>query len=196
MGKGDQQVKGQMTLEEVQPKSTTPSATPAKAVKTVKPTAPVPTGTVSAGAPAATPTSAKTESLPAHPTEEEFKKASAKQREEHIAKKEAEFLDKQAAERARVEALKKKLKGEEPTASAPPVNDLEELDQESEEEYSASAIPERKKKRRICQKYKIKERQFKAAIEEARKIFVPKLGARLHPKLLVAIIELLEFGDI
>ena len=99
-----------------------------------------------------------------------------------------------------MQEVRAKVKAEEAEeAASVPTSEREAEDDEDEGAsilVCGQELPKKKKQRRICEKYGIKEKQLNAATEQARKLFVPRMGAKTAPKLLVAIIELLEFGDI
>lgn len=102
------------------------------------------------------------------------------------------FDQRQEADRARLSETR--ARAVEPPKIPPVVEKADDGADLGEEEFDA--IPEKKKKRKICKKYGIREKELKKAIEQARKLFVPKMGANYDSKLLIAIIELLEYGDI
>ena len=101
------------------------------------------------------------------------------------------FEQRQQEERERIERRKR----ENPPPNFPPVEKADDGAEESDGE-DFETVPKKPKRRRICKKYGIKDKELSKAIDEARKLFVPKMGATCAPKLLVAIIELLEYGDI
>ena len=161
------EIQGQMSIE-----GTNPTATVAT-VATVKPTKPS-AGTVASGAGQKPPQD--------KPTTPEKASEEARKR----------FDQRQEADRARLAGVKERAGVEPP--KIPPVEVAD--DGADLEEAEFDAIPEKKKKRNICKKYGIREKELKKAIEQARKLFVPKMGANYDAKLLIAIIELLEYGDI
>ena len=163
-----------MKPNEIQGQMSIEGTNPTATVATVKPTKPS-AGTVASGAGQKPP-----QDKP--PTPE---KASEEARKR--------FEQRQEADRARLAGVKERA-GVEPPKIPPVVEKADDGADLGEEEFDA--IPEKKKKRNICKKYGIREKELKKAIEQARKLFVPKMGANYDSKLLIAIIELLEYGDI
>ena len=113
-------------------------------------------------------------------------------------------LDKKCAEGvARRAALKKKIRKSSNTEEDDELEESEDDDFEAEDDESTTAErTSRKKKRRrrrnVCKKHGIKPRELKRGVETARAIFVPKLAVNkgIPTKVLIAIIDLLENGDI
>ena len=115
-------------------------------------------------------------------------------------------LDKKCAEGvARRAALKKKIREE--SSNTEEDDELEEsedddFEEEEDESPTVARTSEKKKKRRrrrnVCKKHGIKPRELKRGVETARAIFVPKLAVNkeIPTKVLIAIIDLLENGDI
>lgn len=80
-------------------------------------------------------------------------------------------------------------------------DDEEELEEDDEEEQPSEPSKKKKKsckQRNVCKKHKVKRRELRRGIETARGIFVPKLAVNkeIPTKVLIAIIDLLENGDI
>ena len=161
-----------MKPNEIQGQMSIEGTNPTATVATVKPTKPS-AGTVASGAGQKPPQD--------KPTTPEKASEEARKR----------FDQRQEADRARLSETRARP-GEPP--KIPPVEVADDGADVGEEEFDA--IPEKKKKRKICKKYGIREKELKKAIEQARKLFVPKMGANYDAKLLIAIIELLEYGDI
>ncbi|MBQ3220332.1 MAG: hypothetical protein IJB34_00040 [Clostridia bacterium] len=161
-----------MKPNEIQGQMSIEGTNPTATVATVKPTKPS-AGTVASGAGQKPPQD--------KPTTPEKASEEARKR----------FDQRQEADRARLSETR--ARAVEPP-KIPPVEVADDGADLEEEEFDA--IPEKKKKRKICKKYGIREKELKKAIEQARKLFVPKMGANYDSKLLIAIIELLEYGDI
>lgn len=134
-------------------------------------------------------------------------KAERKQtKEEQLAIKAAEFEKKQRAERERVQELRRKIKAH--TVEEVALERENHLSDEAETEtdnssnvLEAEIVPYKTKSKReyqrnLCKKYGIKRKNLQAAIEEAKKMFVARLTVNFNSKIVVAIIDLLEFGDI
>lgn len=131
-------------------------------------------------------------------------------KEEQLQIKQAEFEKKQRAERERVQELRKKMKAHtvEEVALERENNLSDETVARTEEDTSIEkTIPEaeivaysaknkREYQRNLCRKYGIKRKTLQNAIEEAKKMFVARLTVNYNSKIVVAIVDLLEFGDI
>ncbi len=131
-------------------------------------------------------------------------------KEEQLAIQAAEFEKKQRSERERVQELRKKMKEKEALK--------EEKENLSNETVETVELPEnvfskdktvleaeivqykakgkRKIQHNLCRKYGIKRKDLQLAIEEAKKLFVARLTLNFNSKIVVAIVDLLEFGDI
>ena len=110
-------------------------------------------------------------------------------------------LDKKCAEGVKLRAaLKKKIRAES-SESEEVEDDEEELEEDDEEEQPSEPSKKKKKsckQRNVCKKHKVKRRELRRGIETARGIFVPKLAVNkeIPTKVLIAILDLLENGDI
>lgn len=103
------------------------------------------------------------------------------------------FEKKQNAERERVKATRKRYENVSVEVSAPAEEDSAER---SDSEVVAYAGKKGKYQRELCKKYGINRKQLQRAIEEAKKLFVARLTVSYNSKIVVAIVDLLEFGDI
>lgn len=126
-------------------------------------------------------------------------------KEEQLEIKQAEFEKKQRAERERIQELRKKLKEkEEEKKTDPSIEAVARTDEETSIEETIpeaeivaySAKSKREYQRNLCRKYGIKRKDLQNAIEEAKKMFVARLTVNYNSKIVVAIVDLLEFGDI
>ena len=61
---------------------------------------------------------------------------------------------------------------------------------ETEDEFLSS------KQKRICKKHGLKHRKLRKAVEQVKRLIVTKLGSQIDNEYLIAIIELLTYGDI
>ena len=114
--------------------------------------------------------------------------------EEQLQIKAEAFEKKQSEERERVKALRKK-KNEMATVEVEPPAE-EDSCETPDSEVIAYAGKKGKYQRELCKKYGIKRKQLQRAIEEAKKLFVARLTVSFNSKIVVAIVDLLEFGDI
>ena len=129
---------------------------------------------------------------------------SAAERERYEGEKEAAYLKKAREEQERVAALKKKYAKQDvmaevtpPICSVPeaPEDEEDEIDEEfNENEFKKSG--KLKNIRKICRKYRIKAKELRRGIERARELFVPQMIKAEKQAVVLALIELLEFGDI
>ena len=125
-------------------------------------------------------------------------------KEEQLAIKTAEFENKQRAARERVRELRRKIiEQEKEKQTSPPVEAVARTDEETSKEtipeaeiVAYSAKNKREYQRNLCRKYGIKRKTLQNAIEEAKKMFVARLTVNFNSKIVVAIVDLLEFGDI
>lgn len=108
------------------------------------------------------------------------------------AKVDARFEAKAKQEAERVRELRKKYKPVNGNGVDGNVSSLCSTERTAEEAEEVTT----KKQKNLCRKYGIRRGELQAEIEKARKIFVPKLATSCKAKVLVAIIELLELGDI
>ena len=126
--------------------------------------------------------------------------------EEQLQIKQVEFEQKQRAEGERLRELRKRMKeqAEEKKNNLPvqekavPVDEnvsFKETVQEAEA-VSYTAQTKREYQRNLCRKYGIKRKMLQNAIEDAKKLFVARLTTSYNSKVVVAIVDLLEFGDI
>ena len=78
------------------------------------------------------------------------------------------------------------------------VKEVKEVQASEEEEEEEPKEKKSRGQRRLCKKHKVKRRELKRGIETARAIFVPKLATNkeIPTKVLIAILDLLENGDI
>ena len=135
-------------------------------------------------------------------TEAQVQKMTEAEKKRYFQERDA-ALDKKCAEGvARRAALKKKIRAES-SESEEVEDDEEELEEDDVEEDEQPSEPSKKKKksrkqRNVCKKHKVKRRELRRGIETAREIFVPKLAVNkeIPTKVLIAIIDLLENGDI
>ena len=157
----------------------------------------------------AKPTAPKKEELHYEPgkalTEDQLKKMTNSEKERYFQERDS-ALDKKCAEGVeRRAALKKKIRAG--NSKAEEDDELEEsedddFEEEDDESPTVARTSEKKKKRRrrrnVCKKHGIKPRELKRGVETARAIFVPKLAVNkgIPTKVLIAIIDLLENGDI
>lgn len=127
--------------------------------------------------------------------------------EEQLAIKAAEFEKKQRAERERVQELRRKMKNQKLDVALERENNLSETVVQTEETSIDKTVPEaeivaysakskREYQRNLCRKYGINRKKLQLAIEEAKKMFVARLTVNFNSKIVVAIVDLLEFGDI
>ncbi len=131
--------------------------------------------------------------------------------EERLQIKQAEFEKKQRAERERVQELRRKMKThiteEEVALERENHLSVETVAQTNEDTSIEKTVPEaeivaysaknkREYQRNLCRKYGIKRKALQEAIEEAKKMFVARLTVNFNSKIVVAIVDLLEFGDI
>lgn len=129
-------------------------------------------------------------------------------KEEQLEIKQAEFEKKQRAERERVQELRRKMKEKEEEKKTSQSVETVETVELPEDVFSkdktvleAEIVPYKAKSRReyqrnLCRKYGIKRKELQLAIEEAKKMFVARLTVNFNSKIVVAIVDLLEFGDI
>lgn len=129
-------------------------------------------------------------------------------KEEQLEIKQAEFEKKQRAERERVQELRRKMKNHNLEVALERENNLSvETVEQTEEASIEKTVPEaeivaysaknkRAYQRNLCRKYGIKRKTLQDAIEEAKKMFVARLTVNFNSKIVVAIVDLLEFGDI
>ena len=121
-------------------------------------------------------------------------------KEEQLQIKAAAFEKKQNAERERLKELRSKLKEEKNCPSVEEGTVADEADSSKTvpeaEVVTYSAKNKREYQRNLCRKYGIKRKTLQSAIEEAKKLFVARLTVNFNSKVVVAIVDLLEFGDI
>ncbi len=149
-----------------------------------------------------TPTAPKKNYVPGESlTEEDRNKMTATELENYEGEKDAAFLQKAKEESNRVKELRRKKKLQNPLAEEFSLEVPDELcdeDEETVEEIPSkiSSCKSRKRQPNICRKHRITHRELRRGIERARELFVPKMFSTEKQKVILAIIELLEFGDI
>lgn len=129
-------------------------------------------------------------------TEEEREKMTALELENYESEKEVAFLKKAKEDRERVKALRKNRKAKAPAEEIPSEAPDESNDDICDDEFSPKNNNFSKRQANICRKYGIKRRELRRGVERARELFVPKMFSTEKQKVILAIIYLLEFGDI
>lgn len=128
-------------------------------------------------------------------TEEERDKMTALELENYESEKEVAFLKKAKEDRERVKALRKSRKAKSPAEEISSEAPGESEDCICDDEFSPKNNFS-KRQANICRKYGITRRELRRGVERARELFVPKMFSTEKQKVILAIIYLLEFGDI
>jgi hypothetical protein len=130
-------------------------------------------------------------------TEEDRNKMTATELENYEGEKDAAFLQKAKEESKRVKELRRKKKLQNTLAEEISVEGLDEHEDDiCDDEFSSKISSSKTKQSNICRKFGIKRRELRRGVELARELFVPKMFSREKQKVILAIIHLLEFGDI
>lgn len=167
---------------------------PVKVVPAVKPTAPNGNGTQTAQQSAqAQPTKEKRE--PKHYvegevlTETDLQKMTITERENYLEEKRLANVEKLKEIRYHSRELKNKYQRVKQ-------NEAPDVEESKEDEYDDFISIDSKKQKNVCKKYRINVRELRKGVEVARRLFVPAMMKTEKQAVVMAICDLLEFGDL
>lgn len=130
-------------------------------------------------------------------TEEDRKRMTATELENYQNEKDVAFLKKAKEESERVKKIRKARNAQAGVMPEENQNDVPDVDDDiCEDETNEFPSKKTSKQSNVCRKYGIKRRELRRGIERARELFVPKMFPTEKQKVILAIIDLLEFGDI
>ena len=178
----NEQIPGQVSVEELEL-----IKNPTSELTTEKQTAPKTVATVPAPAPKAEEQAAP--KAPAQIAATPIRDPFIKRVEAWYAKHKQKCIEVQQRRKAQKEA--RKMLAEDMAKQAIVCTPSKVQTEESEERKA----PRKKQREALLRKYDLRDKEFQSVIEEARALIVPRLGVK-HAKEVVAIIDLLEHGDI
>lgn len=131
-------------------------------------------------------------------TESDLKNMTLRERNQYEREKDAAYLQKAREEQERVKELRRKYKEPKNSVDEPKTQDLDEVDEDDGGELAESTSENKyiRKQKNVCKKYKIKQSELRRGVERARELFVGKMLNSEKQRVVLAIIDLLEFGDI
>lgn len=130
-------------------------------------------------------------------TEKDLEKMSPTERENYLEEKRLANVEKMKNIKYHARDLRKKYQRTEDINSNQPEDpelDGVERDEFCDEFFYDSTSKNRQKN--VCKKYHIKQRDLRKGVEVARKLFVPAMMKTEKQSVVMAICDLLEFGDL
>ena len=126
-------------------------------------------------------------------TEKDLEKMSPTERENYLEEKRLANVEKLKKIKYHARDLRNKYQRSEEINS----NQTEdpELDGEESDDFFYDK-PQKNKQKNVCKKYHIKQRDLRKGVEVARKLFVPAMMKTEKQSVVMAIMDLLEFGDL